>query len=513
MAVYDFPFTTPHGLPPLQAAITPFILLLACLLVLSYIVYQRFFSPLAGIPGPFWASVSRIWITKLSWHGGTHRVMVDLHAKHGKLVRIAPNELSIAEPSDIKKIYGAGTKFRKSDWYSVWQGRRKFDLFPERDEAVHSQQRRLVARHYSMDSLKQLETYVEDAIVFFFRRMEDVRLQGTVDLGKWVQLLAFDVIGEITFSKRFGFMDVGEDDGSFKQINRALRSASWVGQMPWLYWLHDWLSPIIGSHLAITARHGSLRSFAVREVEARKDRGSDREDILSKLFATHKEKPGELDMTAVMSMATSNIFAGSDTTATSMRAVIYYLLKHPQYKQKLVSEIDAARKDGSISDPIKMAEADKLPYLQAVIWEGLRKHPAVGMSLPRTVPAGGFEACGRYLPAGTVIGTNPWVLHRDRAVYGADADDFNPERWLSTDEARVSDMHRYLFTFGAGARMCIGKNIGWMEMSKLIPMLFLRYDVRLSRPDTEWTMTSWWFVMQSGVDVTLTPRNIGDKVY
>ena len=130
--------------------------------------------------------------------------------------------------------------------------------------------------------------------------------------------------------------------------------------------------PYIGNHLGITARHGTLRQFAAREVAARKDRTSSNKDILSKLFATQKEKPVEMNENAVTSMATSNIFAGSDTTAISTRAIIYYLLKNPQAKQALIDEIEECKKQGKLSDPVKLSEADKMPYLQAVMYEALR---------------------------------------------------------------------------------------------------------------------------------------------
>lgn len=256
-------------------------------------------------------------------------------------------------------------------------------------------------------------------------------------------------------------MDVGADDGSFDQIQNALQSASWVGQVPSVYWIHDRLMPYVGNHLAITSRHGSLRQFAAKEVAARKDRGSDHADILSKLFATHKEKPLELDENAVTSMATSNIFAGSDTTAISTRAIIYFLLKNAEAKQKLIDEIDGLRKQGKLSNPVRLDEADNMPYLQAVMYEAMRLHPVVGMSLPRVVPEGGAQIAGKYLPAGTVVGANPWVMHRNKEVYGDDVEAFRPERWMKEDNG---DMHRFFFAFGAGARFCIGRNISWMEM-------------------------------------------------
>lgn len=450
-------------------------------LILVYIIYQRFFHPLASIPGPFAASLSRAWLMKHSWDGDMSTTMIALHKQHGDLVRTGPNELSVADLAAIKTIYGAGTRFRKSDWYSVWQGRRRFDLFAERDERVHAAQRRLVSRAYSAESLRDLEPYVDESIRVLLGHMEQ-RAGQVVDFGKWVQLFAFgkgsrrcvivpfargplimttDVIGEVTFSKRFGFMDAGTDSGTFYQLQGALRSASWLGQMPAIYWIHDLLMPYIGNHLKINARHGSLRQFAANEVAARRERGSDRNDILSKLLETHKLRPDEFDQAALTSMATSNIFAGSDTTAISIRAVVYYLLKNSSCARRLAEEIDEFHSQDKLSDPVSLSEAASMPYLQAVINEALRLHPAAGMNLPRVTPTGGVQIAGKYVPAGTVVGVHPWVVQRNARIFGEDPDHFKPERWLKAD---TGDMHRFMFAFGSGSRMCLGKNISMMEM-------------------------------------------------
>ena len=180
------------AIPSSLLALPALPLLLACLVVLSlaYIVYQRRFSSLAGIPGPFWASLSRLWMTKHSWDGDMNRTMIDLHRELGTLVRTGPREVSVSDLTAIKQIYGAGSKFRKSDWYSVWQGHRKFDLFGERDEKIHGEQRRLVSRAYAMDSLKDLEEYVDHAVTVFLDNMSE-RQGQVIDMGNWVQLFAF----------------------------------------------------------------------------------------------------------------------------------------------------------------------------------------------------------------------------------------------------------------------------------------------------------------------------------
>lgn len=118
-----------------------------------------------------------------------------------------------------------------------------------------------------------------------------------------------------------------------------------------------------------------------------------------------EQKPNEFDDNGVLSMAASNIFAGSDTTGISIGAVLYNLCKNPHCKEKLLEEIRTAVQDEGLNPaeniPFKIGHA--LPYLQACIYEALRMHPAVGMSLPRVVPAEGLEMDGIFIPAGVSL--------------------------------------------------------------------------------------------------------------
>jgi len=207
-----------------------------------------------------------------------------------------------------------------------------------------------------------------------------------------------DVIGEVTFSRRFGFMDSHIDDGIFSQIKTVLKSGSWLGQVPWFYWIHDFMMPVIGNHLGVNARHGSIRNYTIDEVEKRKDRGSDRPDILGKLFQVQAEKPSDFSVADVTSMAASNINAGSDTTAISLRAIIYHLLKNPGNKRKLIEEIESVTGHGRTPTVVTLQQSQEMPYLQAVIYEALRLHPAVGMNLPRVTPASGIVIDKHFIP-------------------------------------------------------------------------------------------------------------------
>ena len=119
-----------------------------------------------------------------------HRKLIDAHKEHGSLVRIAPGELSIGDLAAIKKIYGAGSKFRKSNFYSAWQGYRKFDLFGEKDERIHAGERSKVSRIYSLDSLLDLEPAVDGMLRLFHSKLSEVQGQ-VMDFSLWLQLFAF----------------------------------------------------------------------------------------------------------------------------------------------------------------------------------------------------------------------------------------------------------------------------------------------------------------------------------
>ncbi|KAK0645202.1 Cytochrome P450 monooxygenase [Lasiodiplodia hormozganensis] len=308
---------------------------------------------------------------------------------------------SVADPHAFKEIYRAGGKFIKSELYGVVKGKRKFDLSGERDEAIHGAQRRLVARAYTKDSMRTLQASVDVLIVNFMKKLE--QFDGkSVSLGYWLQLFAFDAIGAVSFSRSFGYVKAGNDNGLFARLRNSLKSISWLQHAPWIIYMHNAMMPLIGNWLAFNDRNVYFFEFAKAEVAQRKEQGGHNKDIVGQMLATQKEKP-ELDDTSMAFMMTTNVFAGSDTTATSLRAVILMLLRHPAAYRRLVDELDEKRAKGELSDPVTLEESEAWPYLQGVLYEGLRLYPAVGSSLPRVVPQGGMNIGDHYVPPGVSL--------------------------------------------------------------------------------------------------------------
>ncbi len=175
---------------------------------------------------------------------------------------------------------------------------------------------------------------------------------------------------------------------------------------------------------------------------------------------------------------------------------------------------------------LSFQEAQKLPYLQAVIKEGLRLHPATGLPMVRVVPKGGATLAGRFFPEKvrstpraslecrslmfsqsiqTEVGVNIWVTHANKSMFGPDAEHFRPERWLE-DPERAAEMNRNILTFGAGSRTCIGKNISLLEISILIPELVRKFDFTLVDPNRQLESENVWFVKQKNLECYVSLR-------
>lgn len=201
----------------------------------------------------------------------------------------------------------------------------------------------------------------------------------------------------------------------------------------------------------------------------------------------------------------ANVFAGSDTTAIALRSILYHLICHPDKMAKVRAEIDTADQEGKLSNPISYQESNThLPYFGAVMREAMRLHPSVGGNLERHVPPQGVTICGHYIPGGTNVGINPWVVHRDPIVF-PQPDSFIPERWLDSTPEQLKEMEKAFLNFGAGSRSCIGKAISLMEMRKILPQLLREFDIHLHQ-NKSWKTRNVWFVQQEEFICDLTPR-------
>ena len=137
----------------------------------------------------------------------------------------------------------------------------------------------------------------------------------------------------------------------------------------------------------------------------------ERRDILAKLLDLRQQNP-LLKRDDIIAMALTTLYAGFDTMGITLTATLYHMARKPGYQAQLHAELDAARKRGHISESPTIEEMKRLPFFQACISEAMRVHPTTGITLPRTVPKGGAEIDGYFLPEGVSIDLSSFLFNR-----------------------------------------------------------------------------------------------------
>lgn len=178
-----------------------------------YCVYNRCAYGLSRVPGPFLASLTDWWRLVLVWGRRPELKHIRLHNEYGQVIRIGPKTVLVSQAAAVPKIYAINSSFIKSDFYNVQQtlakGRPLHTLFNTTDEKFHAKLRRAVSNAYSMSTLVHFQPYVDSTTKEFLHQIKTRyadRPGCSCNFGAWLQYYAFDVIGELTFSQRLGFL-------------------------------------------------------------------------------------------------------------------------------------------------------------------------------------------------------------------------------------------------------------------------------------------------------------------
>ncbi|HET6353962.1 cytochrome P450 [Streptomyces sp.] len=205
-----------------------------------------------------------------------------------------------------------------------------------------------------------------------------------------------------------------------------------------------------------------------------------RTDLLSLLLSARDETGAGLTDEEVRDELTTMLFAGTETTASTLSWALHHLSEHPEIERELLAEIDNVVGDR----PVTFADVPQLPSTTRVLDEVIRLHGVVTLMRRTTeqVTIGGYE-----LPPDTEVLLSLYALHRHPELY-PDPDRFDPGRWLPEHVAQRPREH--VLPFGAGTRKCIGDKFSWMEATITLATILPRWKLRPapgSRPPTEST--------------------------
>ncbi|KAK5741900.1 hypothetical protein LTR17_003648 [Elasticomyces elasticus] len=448
-------------------------------LLIAYRLYSNW-KQLSHTPGPFIAGFTDLFRAFYQYNGKLRDELIKLHSVHGPVVRYGVRSVSISDPSVVDVVYGSRAGFTTADSYNVLvgisNGKEVASLVSTRDETRHGALRRSVASAFTPTGVLDYEPWIDESIVELLDVLSE---RPIIDLSSMMLYYSMDAAGRFSFGESLGCLRADADVGSVAgMIRDRFNHWGWWSALPGLERL-IYRNPIA---LRMKRAPSSMAASAVAKMKARAGKPSDSSrapDLLSRFLESSQRNPEVLDTAGIVGMLMSTISGAGDTTATSTTAVIYYLLKHTDKLAKLRSELVAADINKSLPSNRKIS---KLPYLHATIREGMRLFPTVTWPIERCVPKGGAIIAGMYFPEGTSVGCMPAALHLNPAVFGEDAREYRPERWLLADPEGLRKMESSHMGLSRGRRVCLGQHIAMMQMKKVVAAMVLNFDMSLKDP-------------------------------
>lgn len=389
------------------------------------------FGNLRRVPGPFYSRLTRLPLSIAAFKGRQAQWLYELHKKYGPVVRVAPGEVSVADPAHYRTIYSNPKVGHKDPgFYGAATFTGLDNIFQMVNREQHAARRKLVAAPYSLQSMHKLEHIIwSKSRLLAGRFLSDAATsrRGTVDGYELCALFSFELVCAAGFAKDFGSRNSAlsvlramETSGPrliFNTMFPPLKTGTWGTKMPGrigvVYRAHKYW-------------HDCSRQM-VREYLDRKDS----EDIQDYLLAPFRDGVDgwlgrQLSEAEFVEEAMGIMLAGSGTTSSTLTYLIY-AISQPQnqhVQDRLREEVMA------LSGTDHLAELRGAPYLNAVIKETMRLYPTIISTLPRILDQP-IYINGMELPPGVLVGMQNYVHHRDPVIF-PDPEAFKPERWLES---------------------------------------------------------------------------------
>ncbi|KAI0940348.1 hypothetical protein AcV5_001482 [Taiwanofungus camphoratus] len=488
-----------HLLPGTSLMSTvPAFLLVALFVLLHFLVsvtYHAFFSPLAALPGPWYAAISDFWLTTHILRLQQCMTVQALFERYGPVVRAGPKKVVFCDLKTVSSVYRVH-KFDKSPYYKNFQINGNDQTMTVLPNAQHTLRRKAYAPHYNPSNLGpyQLELHIFALkVVDIFNRVAG---KASVECLDFFCHLMVDIITVAVL----GFYPESLSNWT-SNVQNPLTIA--VHDFPKKGTLHD-LFPMWAWKLVsrfpndrwrqicncdkIVAQYvgGQLHKLRFKALTGQTAGQVD----IEKISLLHRLLQSGMPDEDIISESVGHLIAGVDTSSITLSYLFWELSRRPDVAMRLRAEINEAMPDPR--DIPDISTLYKLPYLDAFIKEGQRLYSAAPSLLERVVPGKAGDECfqimGHTLPPGTVVATQAWSMHRDADIFPC-PDTFSPERWLVAEGAkgendRLVRMTQHMMPFGLGTRVCAGRNLAQMGLRIVVAALVRNFDVAADVKET-----------------------------
>lgn len=429
------------------------------------------FRKLPHVDGPLLAKIGPFWLLYQTLRGDLYLTLPALFEEYGNPLRIAPDYVVTNDIDTFKQIYGARSPFIKGRWFDAMRlGADRDNVMTLLDDKEHAEQRARLLPGYTGREVPGLEHDVDIFVAQLVSliRKEYVAKEQAFDFARLAGFMTLDVLTKIAFDLEVGYLKDNKDHYDYQK-----GIAEFVPIMN-LCCNHPMIFKIMNSKLVLSivkpmpedkVGTGALLGLAHKAVaEHFKDSEKDESGTMIASWKRHGLTQAQCQDESMLA-----ILAGSDSTSTALRTMFLHIVTNPRVYNTLNKEISAALERGDIAFPvIKMSQAKALPYLSAVVKEGLRVFaPLHGLGAHYSNSP--FIINGKTIPPGVEIATDWYGITRSKKHFGPDAGEFRPERWIEADIETVKKYEKASeSTFGFGKSTCLGQNVALMELHKAI---------------------------------------------
>ncbi|KAI1761930.1 cytochrome P450 [Hypoxylon sp. FL1150] len=433
-------------------------------------LYRLYLHPLSRIPGPKLAALTHWYEAYYDvYQNGQYTFKIkNLHEEYGPIIRISPRELHVSDPAFFEHLYRQDGRWDKYAWAVDAFAAHGATLFtPNHD--LHKARRQPLSPFFSKAKVASHQEIILEHLEKLCNRLTAFATsQQTVNLGAAITAFSRDVANDFVLRKSYNSLEREDFDepmvaasaggGQMWRLSKHVRFiAPLMRAIPvsWIMKLGDDPTKLFFRHIEETMQD----TIKLMDVAASpNDEG--RRTIVHEILDS-KLPPAE--------KASARVF--EDTTASALRLITFHLYTNPDILQRLRDELAGA------SDTLEWERKvlEQLPYLTAILMEGLRLSPAIGTRMARIAPDRDLSYEKWTIPAGTPVGMTLVLMHSDDSIY-PDPHRFSPERWMDPDARRKLD--KAFAPFSKGTRNCLGMHLAWAEMYILIATLVQRYDFK-----------------------------------
>ncbi|KUJ12289.1 cytochrome P450 [Mollisia scopiformis] len=382
-----------------------------------------------------------------------------------------PPGVVINDPKNLEYVFKNEGIFTKGDFFK----RRSWDLFGNgiinADGDLWKVQRKAGLNFLSNTNLKvltdvALPQYLDDTI----QDLQKKDPESVFDLEEVLHELTTQIMGQMAYN-----LDIHNSDPFSKSFDYASGATGKRFQNPLWQITEIFFGEEFRDSVARVKAFGSM--LVANAVEARKT-----ENVVEKK-TSFGQMSGSLinslldtidDHQMVADAALNYLSAGRDTTAQALTWTFYLLMRNPDKTQAARLEVsDYVGPSSGRFDTSKL-HPTALPYIAAIFYEALRLFPPVPFELKQCGKAVTLPD-GTFLPKDAVLLWCTWAMNRSKAIWGDDADDFKPERWLENGSLISKTAFEYP-VFNGGPRTCLGKKMAELVAVQVIATLVLKFD-------------------------------------